>query len=125
MFLWPCCLDVASAPEWIKELLRVAEANPRSRWTDAELRARDIDPLRLRRWFKQHFGMTFHAYIRTRRLGIALGQIADGDTLDNTAFDSGYESLSGFRDALKKHFKLRPVKPLLALYCSIDTCIHR
>lgn len=104
-------LDLAaSAPEWVRGLLAAVSASPDVRWSDAELMQRGIDPLRLRRWFKQNFGMTFHAWLRSRRLGIALGRIVVGETLDDTAFDSGYESLSGFRDAFKKTFQITPGK---------------
>jgi AraC family transcriptional regulator of adaptative response/methylated-DNA-[protein]-cysteine methyltransferase len=52
--------------------------------------------------------MTFHAWLRTRRLGMALGGIKQGDSIDSAAFDSGYESLSGFRDAFQKSFHITP-----------------
>ncbi|WP_339528483.1 trifunctional transcriptional activator/DNA repair protein Ada/methylated-DNA--[protein]-cysteine S-methyltransferase [Pseudomonas mucidolens] len=118
-------LDLAaSAPEWVRELFAAVTAAPDARWSDAELLTRGVEPLRLRRWFKQHFGMTFHAWLRSRRLGIALGRIVVGETLDNTAFDSGYESLSGFRDAFKKTFQITPGKAAetsLLLYRHLTT----
>lgn len=102
-------LDAAAiAPDWIQALLKAVDADPDLRWTDALLLEQGIEPLKLRRWFKQHFGMTFHAYLRTRRLGIALGGIKEGNSIDNAAFDSGYESLSGFRDAFVKSFHITP-----------------
>ncbi|WP_426138933.1 bifunctional transcriptional activator/DNA repair enzyme AdaA [Pseudomonas sp. DWP3-1-2] len=102
-------LDLAaSAPDWVKGLLASVAVSPDARWSDAELMKQGIEPLRLRRWFKQHFGMTFHGWLRARRLGLALGRIVVGETLDNTAFDSGYESLSGFREAFKKTFQITP-----------------
>lgn len=118
-------LDLAaSAPDWIKGLLASVSASPDARWSDVELTKYGIDPLRLRRWFKQHFGMTFHAWLRSRKLGIALGRIVVGETLDNTAFDSGYESLSGFREAFKKTFQIPPGKATetsLLLYRHLTT----
>ena len=102
-------LDAAAiAPDWVQRLLKSVDADPDQRWTDAQLLAEGIEPLKLRRWFKQHFGMTFHAWLRTRRLGMALGGIKQGDSIDNAAFDSGYESLSGFRDAFQKSFHITP-----------------
>ncbi len=102
-------LDAAAiAPDWVQALLKSVEAAPDVRWTDAQLQAKGIEPLTLRRWFKQHFGMTFHAYIRARRLGMALGGIKQGESIDNVAFDSGYESVSGFRDAFQKSFHTTP-----------------
>jgi len=108
-------LDAAAiAPDWIQALLKAVDAEPDLRWTDALLLEQGIEPLKLRRWFKQHFGMTFHAYLRTRRLGIALGGIKDGSSIDNAAFDSGYESLSGFRDAFVKSFHITPGRAALS-----------
>jgi len=102
-------LDAAAiAPDWVQRLLERVDADPEQRWTDIQLQAEGIDPLKLRRWFKQHFGMTFHAWLRTRRLGMALGGIKQGESIDNVAFDSGYESLSGFRDAFQKSFHTTP-----------------
>ena len=102
-------LDAAAiAPDWIQALLKAVDDQPDLRWTDASLLEQGIEPLKLRRWFKQHFGMTFHAYLRTRRLGLALGGIKEGTSIDNAAFDSGYESLSGFRDAFVKSFHITP-----------------
>ena len=60
--------------------------------------------MRVRRWFNTHHGMTFQAYQRARRLGVALGQIRHGGQLLDSAFDNGYESDSGFRDAFAKLF---------------------
>src|SRR6266702_435861 len=66
-------LDAASdAPEWVRDLLAQVTALPARRWTDEDLIAAEIDPTRVRRWFKQQFGMTFHDFIRARRLGLAL-----------------------------------------------------
>lgn len=102
-------LDAAAiAPDWVQQLLDRVDAQPDQRWTDTQLQAEGIEPLTLRRWFKQHFGMTFHAWLRTRRLGMALGGIRQGESIDNAAFDSGYESLSGFRDAFQKSFHITP-----------------
>ena len=102
-------LDAAAiAPDWVQTLLKSVNGDPEQRWTDAQLLAKGIEPLKLRRWFKQHLGMTFHAWLRTRRLGMALGGIKQGDSIDSAAFDSGYESLSGFRDAFQKSFHITP-----------------
>jgi len=46
--------------------------------------------------------MTFHAYGRARRLGLALGQIKHGSGVSRAAYQTGYDSLSGFNDAFKR-----------------------
>jgi AraC family transcriptional regulator, regulatory protein of adaptative response / methylated-DNA-[protein]-cysteine methyltransferase len=89
-------------PTWLRGLLQTLETDPGRRWRDADLRALDLEPSRVRRWFKAHHGMTFHAYQRARRLGLALGQLSLGDDLLHTAYRNGFESLSGFNDAVRK-----------------------
>jgi AraC family transcriptional regulator of adaptative response/methylated-DNA-[protein]-cysteine methyltransferase len=91
-----------AAPEWLRPLLRAVESDPARRWTEQDLRGRGLDPARVRRWFKENHGMTFHAYDRARRLGQALGQIRNGADASTPAYENGYESLSGFRDAFRR-----------------------
>lgn len=97
-----------SAPQWVRDLLQQVDQDPSRRWRDADLRALQVDPVRLRRWFKTHHGMTFHAYLRARRLGRALELIRDGADLTDTAYESGYESPSAFRDAFEQLFGATP-----------------
>lgn len=95
-------------PVWLRPLLAEVEKDPARRWKDSDLRKMSLDPSRVRRWFHHNHGMTFHAYQRARRLGLALGQIRHGDALTNAAYEHGYESLSGFRDAFGRFFGEAP-----------------
>ena len=52
--------------------------------------------------------MTFHAFQRSRRLGMALGRMRSGGNQAGTAYDHGYESLSGFREAFERLFGAPP-----------------
>ena len=97
-----------STPEWLRQLLADVERDPTQRRTDSDLRAMSLDPARVRRWFRTNHGMTFHAYQRARRLGLALGQIRHGDDLPRAAYDHGYESLSGFQDAFRQFIGVTP-----------------
>jgi AraC family transcriptional regulator of adaptative response/methylated-DNA-[protein]-cysteine methyltransferase len=97
-----------SAPTWVEDLLADVENDPEQRWTDDDLRRRGLHPDRVRRWFQQHHGMTFHAYSRARRLGLAMGRIRHGLDVTTSAFDHGFESLSGFNDAFKRLFGTSP-----------------
>jgi AraC family transcriptional regulator, regulatory protein of adaptative response / methylated-DNA-[protein]-cysteine methyltransferase len=90
------------APDWLRPLMEQIEAAPERRWTDEDLRQRGVEPERVRRWFKGHYGMTFHAYQRGVRLGRAFAQLREGAPITQTAFESGYESLSGFNDAFRQ-----------------------
>lgn len=95
-------------PLWLRPLLAAVEQDPSRRWTDTDLRAMDIEPTRVRRWFRDHHGLTFHAYHRARRLGLALGRIRHGEDLTATGFTLGFDSPSGFRDAFEKLFGRTP-----------------
>jgi AraC family transcriptional regulator of adaptative response/methylated-DNA-[protein]-cysteine methyltransferase len=93
-----------AAPGWMQRLLALIERNPQARIRNAQLRKMGIEPARARRHFQKHFGMTFQAYARARRLGRAFEQIKQGNSMDDVALGQGYESLSGFREAFNKAF---------------------
>lgn len=97
-------LSIGAHPSWVKDLLARVESREGARLKDFELAQDGMDPARARRYFQEHFGMTFQAYSRARRLSGALSQLRLGFDLDNTAADAGFESLSGFRDAFSKVF---------------------
>ena len=91
-----------ATPDWLRSLLEEIEQNPDQRFKDGDLRTRGLVPERVRRWFQAQHGMTFHAYQRARRLGRALGEIQNGGDLLGSAFESGFDSASGFAEALSK-----------------------
>jgi AraC family transcriptional regulator of adaptative response/methylated-DNA-[protein]-cysteine methyltransferase len=96
-------LEPAGAPPgWLRRLLAEVEADPSRRWRDQDLRELGLEPDRVRRWFKSAHGMTFHAYTRARRLGLALSRIQEGEKVIDAAFDHGFESLSGFNEAFRR-----------------------
>ena len=97
-----------SPPAWLRDLLADLDEDPARRWTDRDLRERGLHPDRVRRWFQRHHGMTFHAYGRARRLGLALGQIREGVGVSTTAYQHGYESLSGFNEAFRQLLGVAP-----------------
>jgi len=90
-----------AAPTWLNPLLAALERDPRRRWTDADLAANGFRPEAVRRWFRRRFGRTFHDYARSRRLAAAVGTLQRGAPVTDAAFDHGYESLSGFADAVR------------------------
>lgn len=95
---------VQRAPELIERLRAEVERAPDGRLTDKELAALSIDPSTARRQFKRHYGMTFQAYHRARRMGRALREVKSGSRVDEARNGSGFESQSGFRDAFEKIF---------------------
>lgn len=68
----PCkrCRPMAinDQPEWANLLRAEVERHPSARIREADLHARGIDPATVRRHFLRHYGMTFQAYTRARRL---------------------------------------------------------
>jgi AraC family transcriptional regulator of adaptative response/methylated-DNA-[protein]-cysteine methyltransferase len=90
------------APDWLKPLLAEINGDPLLRLKDRDLRDRGVEPSRARNWFKKHHGMTFQAYLRALRVGQAFGRIRHGEKVPGPAFESGYESLSGFGGQFKK-----------------------
>ncbi len=97
-----------TAPEWLRPLLAEVEHDPARRITDQGIRTLGLEPARVRRWFRSTHGMTFQAYQRARRLGLAMGRIQQGEDLTRLAYEHGYESPSGFRDAFEQLFGETP-----------------
>jgi len=91
-------------PELIERLRAEVERAPGGRLTDKELAALSIDPSTARRQFKRHYGMTFQAYHRARRMGLALREVRKGGRVDAAKNGSGFESASGFREAFSRIF---------------------
>lgn len=92
----------ADAPDGIRDLLHAIRQDPDRRWKDEDLRTQDIDPARLRRWFKQHHDMTFQAYLRALRLNRAFGLIRHTDHGTNPTVESRFDAPSGFNEAFQK-----------------------
>lgn len=95
-------------PEVVERLRRMAEAAPDGRISDKDLVAQGIEPSTARRRFKAYHGMTFHAYQRARRMGLALRDVRSGRPVIEVQLDRGYESASGFRDAFARIFGQPP-----------------
>jgi AraC family transcriptional regulator of adaptative response/methylated-DNA-[protein]-cysteine methyltransferase len=97
-------------PELIERLRVEVERAPGGRLTDKELTALSIDPSTARRQFKRHYGMTFQAYHRARRMGLALRDVSHGGRVDEARNGSGFGSQSGFREAFTKIFGEPPTR---------------
>ena len=92
------------APRLIERLRAEVEKAPDGRLTDKELASLSIDPSTARRQFKRYYGMTFQAYHRARRMGLALREVRRGESVEEARNGSGFESESGFREAFTKIF---------------------
>jgi AraC family transcriptional regulator of adaptative response/methylated-DNA-[protein]-cysteine methyltransferase len=99
---------MGETPDCIKGIIKELQQDPYLRIKDYDLRQRGIEPNQIRRWFKKHHHMTFHAYQRMLRINSAFNSIKKGETVTNSAFDSGYESLSGFNQSYRSIFGAPP-----------------
>lgn len=90
------------APEQVGKAITLVKENPKEKITDFQLRQKEISPEVVRRWFKNNYGMTFQAYQRMYRINNAFQELKKGKNTTHTAFDTSYESLSGFGYTFKK-----------------------
>ncbi|MBN2400467.1 MAG: bifunctional transcriptional activator/DNA repair protein Ada [Candidatus Aminicenantes bacterium] len=95
-------------PPAIRRLLADISVHPQQRLTDSDVQRYGLQPSQVRRWFKKHHGLTFQGYLRSLRIGRALSLLDKGEKVIDTAFASGYESLSGFTGAFKKKMGRSP-----------------
>jgi AraC family transcriptional regulator, regulatory protein of adaptative response / methylated-DNA-[protein]-cysteine methyltransferase len=102
--------NLGSTPEYIKNILKEINKNHGLKIKDYDLRKRGLEPNKVRRWFKKNLNITFHSYQRMMRLNNAFTKIQSGEKVTGVAFDSGYESLSGFNDSFKSVVGNTPTK---------------
>lgn len=102
--------NLNETPGYIQEIINELNENPLLKIKDYDLVKRDIQPSKIRRWFKKNHNMTFHAYQRMHRINTAYHKISNGETIISTAFDTGFESLSGFNSSYQNIFGKPPSK---------------
>ena len=90
------------APDQVEKAIALVKENSKEKITDFQLRQKNISPEVVRRWFKKNYGMTFQAYQRMYRINNAFQELKHGKNATHTAFDTSYESLSGFGYTFKK-----------------------
>ncbi len=91
-------------PEWLESVVERFENDPARKWKDQDIRDCGAEPARVRRWFLSNHGITFHSFLRSRRLSTALARLSVGHDVTQAAFDAGYDSVSGFRTAFQNWF---------------------
>lgn len=111
------------APIWLRELAERVRAHPHDVIKERALRDMGLDPDHVRRQFIRHYAMTFSAYQRALRLGLAMRTLRSGGTVTSAALDAGYASPSAFRDAFSRLFGVAPssaidADPLIASWIS-------
>lgn len=101
---------LGETPDNIKVILKELSLDPSLKFKDWDLIQKGLEPSKIRRWFLKNHGITFHAYQRMFRINSAFRKIQNGERVSSVAFDSGYESLSGFNDSFKSIFGVSPKK---------------
>lgn len=91
-----------AAPPAVEQAIQMVRADLKSKVGDYQLKQQGLSPELVRRWFLKNYGMTFQAFARSLRINTALEELKAGRKATDTAFDSGYESLSGFAYTYKK-----------------------
>ncbi|MFI5342887.1 MAG: bifunctional transcriptional activator/DNA repair enzyme AdaA [Chlamydiales bacterium] len=94
----------------VQVLVKAVEENPEKRWKNRDFQELSVDASTARRQFKKRFGMTFVEYARARRMGLAMKQIRNGESVIEAQLSTGYESSSGFRDAFSRIMGAAPTK---------------
>jgi AraC family transcriptional regulator, regulatory protein of adaptative response / methylated-DNA-[protein]-cysteine methyltransferase len=95
-------------PELVSRLRELVERSSTGKVSGAELRSAGIDSSTARRQFQRYCGMTFHAFQRARRMGLALREVRHGASVIDAQLSSGFESASGFWEAFTRAFGVAP-----------------
>lgn len=96
-------------PEWLHEVLAYMRRHRNERLTEDKLiRMTAVDISTIRRYFRSHLGTTPLAFHRRIRLQYARELLASGHDFLAAAYESGYESASGFREAFVRLYGAPP-----------------
>jgi len=93
--------NIYHIPDDVAHAMDLVSENPSQKITDEQLRQKGLNPDKIRRWFQKYHDITFHEYQRLCRIHIGFQKLQDGKTVTFSAFESGYESLSGFGYSFK------------------------
>ena len=95
---------IGETPIYVRSIIAELQQNPHEKISDEQLKSKGIEPHTIRRWFKKNYNITFHAFQRMLRINYAFQNIKNGNSITHSAFESGYESLSGFNDSYRSLF---------------------
>lgn len=97
------------APRWLKSTLELMRKERAERIDETELARRaGVDISTIRRHFKIEFGMTPMAFHRRIRLSRAKSMLESGADYLTAAYECGFESASGFREAFYREYGIPP-----------------
>ncbi len=100
---------LGNPPSNISRLLKYMEDNPSVKIKDTDLENLDLEPNQVRRWFLKNYKLTFHAYQRMHRINNAFQRFQSGESVTDVAYESGYDSLSGFNSMFKNIIGTSPL----------------
>jgi AraC family transcriptional regulator of adaptative response/methylated-DNA-[protein]-cysteine methyltransferase len=111
----PCmrCRPLAQArarEPLVAQLLDGLKADPERVWSEDDILALGLDPSTVRRAFKRHLGVTFLDLARLRQAGRGIDRLAAGTSVIEAQLEAGYESGSGFRNAVARLIGECPAK---------------
>lgn len=96
-------------PKWLMPMVKRMNENLSAKLSESLLRQwAGVDSTTIRRYFKEHVKTTPLSFHRKLRLNHARRLIESGESYLNAAYDCGFESSSGFRDAFVKQFGFPP-----------------
>ena len=96
-------------PQWVRPLLVYMQDNYKMKLSEESLMViTSVEISTIRRYFKEHHKTTPMAFHRRLRLNYAMSLICNGMSYLDAAFETGWESSSGFREAFKKQFGQPP-----------------
>lgn len=96
-------------PEWLHTVLKFMRENPAERLNEGKLiHLSGVNISTVRRYFKNHLNITPLSFHRRLRLSYARELLESGLDYLSTAYESGYESASGFQTAFVRQFGQPP-----------------
>ena len=100
--------NINSTPLEIQNLINEISDNPNQKVKDSDLVEKGLNPTKIRRLFIKNHGMSFQEFQRQLLLNEAFKKIQAGENIIETAYNSGFESLSGFNECFKNVFGVSP-----------------
>lgn len=96
-------------PEWLHTVLKAMKNNYTERLNEVKLiQMTGVDVSTVRRYFKTHLNSTPLSFHRRLRLNFARQLLESGQNYLEAAYECGYESVSGFRQAFAQQFGQPP-----------------
>jgi len=104
------CHPLEDTPALVRRLRGLVESARGRRIGEKQLAQLGIDPSTARRQFQRHLGQSFQAWQRAQRLAAGLVRVQSGTSVIEAQLASGFESASGFRAAVERHFGAPPAR---------------